>query len=614
MNLVLRDPHLLSLLRDVHRILPCVIACCVSFRKYSRSARRCCHQCRFCRVSSSILDVASLISRVLASGYRELTVFVVLDNERQLYSTFVLDYIQSLYALVIQTCSQYGADCGLCIPNDAVGVLNPNTHNLTVLPVYDWRGMLDRASLSSVFSYQGQLRFISVKGAPYMCDDFYQELSERGYSIDPHRKLASCQCSSAVHRNGDVGTLYRFSSSESVTSNDTWEVIYEGSTVDLDRKSNSTSPCGEVDPICISNRHETLKNDDNVLLLVDDKSSYGADSQPKCDAPKNGTISAASRDPQDQSGRIENNAVHCNSVTDHYKEHRRVSPRFERSTSMPTRSAIKGDPRLTFEHLQKSASLRNPDDCTIISQLKEMDCLALYDPSKEGATPEIMSFDNVMCCGTFDCLHFGHKYLLLSAFLSCRRSIHIGITAPDAMLRSKSDYCMIQSLEKRREVVERYVSILQLLYGRSNMDFPCPTNISKGTLVMNYHNCDFFSYNTVPMTLRECSELSCHEFTSELLPTEPSRVSDRLYPYVTIFDLMDMYGPAGMLKESFALVISPESLPGAEKVNNLRRSKGLTVWPLLSAAFVLHPELDHRRKNVNKVASSWIRRSLKSIK
>ncbi|GFE52913.1 bifunctional coenzyme A synthase-like, putative [Babesia ovis] len=593
MNLVLRDPALLALLRDVHRILSSGTAVHVSFRKYVRSARRCCHQCHFCRINASLLELASLISRILASGYRELTVFIILEEERHLYSTFVLDYIQSFYALVIQTSSRYGADCGSCIPNDNVGVLNPNTHNLTILPVYDWRGVLERAHQCPFLQSEEEVSFLFVEGTPYIYDEFYDALDSCGYVTDPLGRLATCKCPLEVHRDQNSDHSARTTSLDSIDCSETSYSSNDGSrgqclstcnvTSQHDHVVSQKDPCTlKIGKLCSANNTDTRFNNDSTNVATTSCSTQEAGS-----------------DPPYADGQV----VDTNET---------MASRMDRSASMPCKIALNSSFMLMNNRIQTAFSFCGSDDREILSRLGEVDCLAVYDPNNEVVAREILSFDNVMCCGTFDCLHFGHKYLLLCAFLSCHQTLQIGITAPGDMLHSKIDFSLIQNLEKRREAVEHYMRLLQVLYGPRTVYTPPPPSIPEGSRVVSYHNCDFFSYSTIPMSLQKCLELSYHEFRAPKAPSKPTMPSDVTGLSVTTFDLIDRYGPAGVIKDSFALVISPESLPGAMEVNRLRSSKGLTTWPLLSAGFVLHPASDRRRKDVQKVSSSWIRSSLKS--
>ncbi|MEM0217434.1 MAG: phosphopantetheine adenylyltransferase [Candidatus Nezhaarchaeales archaeon] len=64
-------------------------------------------------------------------------------------------------------------------------------------------------------------------------------------------------------------------------------------------------------------------------------------------------------------------------------------------------------------------------------------------------------FNLVAVGGTFDRLHRGHKELLRTAF-NIGRKVVIGITSDEMVARSKSN-AKINSLEKRREVLERWI-------------------------------------------------------------------------------------------------------------------------------------------------------------
>ncbi|KAK0559693.1 Elongator subunit elp2 [Tilletia horrida] len=58
--------------------------------------------------------------------------------------------------------------------------------------------------------------------------------------------------------------------------------------------------------------------------------------------------------------------------------------------------------------------------------------------------------------GTFDHLHAGHKILLSAASALTTRKLIIGITS-DEMLRSKAEAGLLESIERRKERVERFV-------------------------------------------------------------------------------------------------------------------------------------------------------------
>ncbi|MEM0232426.1 MAG: phosphopantetheine adenylyltransferase [Candidatus Nezhaarchaeales archaeon] len=64
-------------------------------------------------------------------------------------------------------------------------------------------------------------------------------------------------------------------------------------------------------------------------------------------------------------------------------------------------------------------------------------------------------FNLVAVGGTFDRLHKGHKELLRAAF-NIGRKVVIGITSDKMVARSKSN-AKINSLEKRREVLEKWI-------------------------------------------------------------------------------------------------------------------------------------------------------------
>lgn len=384
-------------------------------------------------------------------------------------------------------------------------MLNHKAYNLTILPVHNWRRLLDEGASSAVFGNSGKMRFLFIDDCEYIFDDFYSELRARNELEGTVGRLASCACSDADHH-----------------------------VLRHQRSSNNCLPNGS-------------SSDPPSNMIVQENLSHVGESSSQ-----------------------------------------RMTP---------------------------SVTLVKPDRCDGLSDMRELDCLALSIPCDEGcAVRDVLFFDNVICGGTFDCLHFGHKYLLLVAFLSCRQSLHIGITASDALLHRKSDYSLIQSYETRLEAVERYLCLLKLLYEPKRVKASTlPPDFTHGARLTSYNNCDFFSCSTEPLPLPHCVEFCYREFLLSKSGATPSPKEPTSGVSVTTFKLMDIYGPADMLDDSFALVISPESLPGAEQVNAYRRSKGLLGWLLLSGGFVLHPEFECNYRNVEKVSSSRIRRSLKSM-
>ncbi|CDR96529.1 hypothetical protein, conserved [Babesia bigemina] len=653
MFLILRDPHLTSMLRDVRGLLCCSYGSRISFRKYDRSARRRCHECHFCRVSASVLEVASLISRVIASGFRHLTVFLYLEEERYLHSTFVLDYIHSLYALVIQTCSSHGAQNGLGGSEDAVGVLNPNTHNLTVLPLHDWRLLVENAPLCSGSSSPSSARFLHVAGTKYLFEDVFDELRPCSRSDLSARRLPSCDCCIGCRPNlkleepmpqvshdasvsrlfSNVGTgayTYRSGSWLSDAGRETLArtqsenfggelaVQLASCTCRSSSDASSTSEYSRFNGLNGLHHPSTSTTSGDASIefhsgIDDEVTGESVDKKTRVrrsDSYSVDDLGSANRAPPDTNS-VGPSAVNGSIGGD---EERVTDYPLDHASSLPSPKVHRSNSPAETGDYTRSFSCRNAGDRELLSKISEVDCLAVYDPKHDDAIREVLFFDNVMCCGTFDCLHFGHKYLLLSAFLSCRSSMQIGVTASDALLSKKQNFSLIQSLEKRREAVERYMRVLRYLYGsRRMLSSPLLDHFANGSRVMSYHNCDFFAYPFTPVLLPDCGELSYSEYYADNPPHDavPADSADALRPCVTTFELMDIYGPAAVLEETFALVISPESLPGAEKVNDLRRSKGLSVWPLLSSGFVLHPESDCTRKKVHKVSSSRIRSCMK---
>ncbi|GBE59420.1 pantetheine-phosphate adenylyltransferase [Babesia ovata] len=541
------------------------------------------------------------------------------------------------------------AQNGAGASNDAVGVLNPNTHNLTVLPLHDWRLLIENAPLCSVSSSPSGARFLHVSGTKYLFEDVFRELRSCSVSDISARKLPSCECCSGcrpglqldepmlqMSHDSSVSTLfpnvgacayaYRSGSCSSDSGSEALAHSQAENCEGTSQEPLASCTCrGSSDEF--STPDDSTWNGVNGHPLTSASTSAGVASielHPGVDAEGTGASMdkkvrnrRSNRYNSDDLGggtRATSDTDSVGTSTVHFETADReecVSEYpLDHSSSLPSPAVHRSHSPAVTRDYARTFSCRNAGDPELLCNISEVDCLAAYDPNHEDAIRDVLFFDNVMCCGTFDCLHFGHKYLLLSAFLSCRSSMQIGITASDALLSKKRDFSLIQSLEKRREAVESYMRVLRYLYGSRRMvSSPLLDHFANGSRVMSYHNCDFFAYPFTPVMLPDCGELSYREYYADGTPHQSQSAdgADALRPSVTTFELMDIYGPAAVLEETFALVISPESLPGAEKVNDLRRSKGLSVWPLLSSGFVLHPELDCTRKKVHKVSSSRIR-------
>ena len=69
---------------------------------------------------------------------------------------------------------------------------------------------------------------------------------------------------------------------------------------------------------------------------------------------------------------------------------------------------------------------------------------------------DIQIYDNVCLGGTFDNLHYGHKVLLSTAQLLCKKSLTIGVTDLN-MIKSKVLWELIEPVEKRIENLLEYL-------------------------------------------------------------------------------------------------------------------------------------------------------------
>ncbi|KAK1444969.1 hypothetical protein BgAZ_108750 [Babesia gibsoni] len=596
MNIVVHDPNLSALLGDLRLHFSPDVISCVKFRSYTTNTRGSCRSCRFCAVSDSLLEVASIICRILGSGYKDLNVFFVVGDVDQLHSTFVLDYLRSLYSLVILTYSRYKKECGLYTQSETIGILHSTFYNLNLLPIHDWKGFLKDGACSSVFSATGNPRFIYLEGCKYMFDDFYAALEPLKKNEVKSGKLVSCSCS-VDHR-----TLRRRKSIQGSSFDNTQLRIL---------CSDSTSPGEDNSPGCRRSSAEGLQINSQTVERKEGAVTYksASDQTPK------GRLHSGYECNQ-ENGKTVEESVYVITAEGLQMADFKYSSKDRGKKSQPIYSVSS---LTSSDHSEAGNSWYCEGDSSgklsleCYNRIRSIDCMANYEPSDVGiAARDVMFFENVMFCGTFDCLHFGHKYMLLLSFLSCGKSIQIGITGSDSMLNCKSDSHLIQSYEERLEAVEEYVNILKLLY-RSKMFTPptldqCSTN---GNTVISYQNCDFFTYLTESIALPDCEEALYHEFTVDKLCEEPKTQETSQVLSVTTFKLMDIYGPAGFMEDSYALVVSPESLSGAKRVNEYRCSHGLQGWPVLSGGFVFHPEHEATRKMLDKISSSRIRSELK---
>jgi pantetheine-phosphate adenylyltransferase len=163
----------------------------------------------------------------------------------------------------------------------------------------------------------------------------------------------------------------------------------------------------------------------------------------------------------------------------------------------------------------------------------------------------IPTYNRVALGGSFDQLHNGHRKLLTYAASYCSDTLVIGITA-DSMLTKKNHSDLIAPFLTRRSGVV--------------------------------------------------------EFLSKVFPTTTSKESK--YPYLDIHELQEPYGPAIVDNEIQALAVSSETLPGAFKINDIRKEKGMkpvdilvlrrTDNAILSSTFIR----DRMAENTNNKSSS----------
>ncbi|AFZ80906.1 hypothetical protein BEWA_003140 [Theileria equi strain WA] len=453
MFMVIRDLALTQLLDKVTRKSDLAI----KFRKVPGGLFEKCKNCNVCTVERSLYNVATLISEPLARGCTDLIIYLVVGDESNLYSAILLDYIRSLYSLVILQAQRL---------NRIDEFVNPDRVNFTILPVADWKVLLE-----------DDIEVIKMEQVG--------RSSLRSRLLEP--------------RPSDDGS-----------------------------REEHSSPTG----------------------------------------PGKGVV-----------------------------------PRKRETYILPEL------PEYTFTEFYKRFVDINPGDGTEswkrqgpLEDTGTIDCLGT-----SCANLVVEKYENVMCCGTFDRLHFGHKVLLLTAFLSSGRNLNVGITASKEMLDSKEYMEHIEPFEKRQARVTRYLGEMKQVYCRGTHQ-DAKITYGDGTSTcgsgrvaepkrVNYHNCDFLPFHQG----NRLEEDRCNDSIKD--ETYEGACSN-----ITIFPLMDLLGPSRYIKEQFAMIVTSEIIQGANAVNEYRRGANLFPWHIILIGFVVRPGKES--DTFPKLSSSFIRRRL----
>ncbi|KAK2196960.1 Rossmann-like alpha-beta-alpha sandwich fold [Babesia duncani] len=254
----------------------------------------------------------------------------------------------------------------------------------------------------------------------------------------------------------------------------------------------------------------------------------------------------------------------------------------------------------------------------IKSKCTKLDCLGMAgDSGQIPQTLEIRKYHNVMCCGefllsvvvnigTFDRLHYGHKLLLLVGYLSTSCNLYLGLNGSREMLTAKEDWDLIQPYEQREAILKKYIDLLEWSYP--------PLERSVESMlepeVHSYHCCDFINGST--RTSNSFSTLD-EEMTRVCLNGKSCgqigiSADDEIGIRIERFKLLDNLGPARWIPEQHAMIISPDTMDGANKVNEYRKLHKLPQWHIVSVGSVIYPQDLSWGKDRVKLSSSLLRK------
>ncbi|EAN31464.1 Cytidylyltransferase family protein [Theileria parva strain Muguga] len=277
------------------------------------------------------------------------------------------------------------------------------------------------------------------------------------------------------------------------------------------------------------------------------------------------------------------------------------------------------------------------DDTTKLSDLSEI-CHGVGNNSSLW----IRKYDNIMFCGTFDYLHFGHKLLLLAAYLSCGKKLSIGVST-GALLKNKPNHNKIQHISKRIQYLHHYLHTLTHIHS-VNVNTVDMVNITSGEII-NYDvefnvlcdqiedniggncldpNVEKIITNNTNLEIKSkvdrasgnknshlnhfcCSQNTINTITINTTDNNTSNSNSNNNSSNGIemmtFELEDVIGPSSEIREGYGLLVTSEILSNGVRVNKQRKELGLVQWDLINIGLVCY---QHNHKHI-KLSSTTIR-------